>query len=359
MTPIVREVPIKVLVVDDSAFNRRSITEILGSSAEVQVVGKAADGDEALRLVGALRPDVITLDLEMPRMDGFTFLRILMARKPTPVIVVSGRGDNQDVFKALELGAVDFVAKPTPRATPELATIEQELIRKVHSIRELRLDRVVRPQASAPRMRVHASMRPHRVVAIGSSTGGPAALLRLFSDFRSPPPCAFVVSQHMPPGFTASFARRLDTTTPFRACEAESGMPVEEGVIMIGAGGSHLEFESSGGAVVARLAPRTPNERYAPCVDRMFRSAAKHWGADLLALVLTGMGDDGAAGAAAVKRAGGNVIVESAETAVIFGMPQQAIRMGAVDAVVPLHEIAPLIEAGLADPEDEDARSAE
>jgi two-component system chemotaxis response regulator CheB len=197
------------------------------------------------------------------------------------------------------------------------------------------------------------------VVAIGSSTGGPAALLRLFSDFRTPPPCAFVVSQHMPPGFTASFARRLDTTTPFRAREAESGMPVEEGVIMIGAGGSHLEFESSGGAVVARLVPRGPNERYAPCVDRMFRSAAKHWGADLLALVLTGMGDDGAAGAAEVKRAGGNVIVESAETAVIYGMPQQAIRMGAVDAVVPLHEIAPLIEAGLPDPENEDARSAE
>jgi two-component system chemotaxis response regulator CheB len=350
---------IRVLVIDDSAFSRRTIIRMLERSPLVEVADWAPDGQEALAKALENEYDLITLDLEMPRMDGFTFLRILMARKPTPVIVVSSRGDNQDVFKALELGAVDFVAKPTPRATPELATIEQELIRKVHSIRELRMDRVVRPQAAAPRMRPHPSLRPHRVVAIGSSTGGPAALLRLFSDFRSPPPCAFVVSQHMPPGFTASFARRLDTTTPFRAREAESGMPVEEGVIMIGAGGSHLEFESSGGAVVARLAPRAPNERYAPCVDRMFRSAAKHWGADLLALVLTGMGDDGAAGAAEVKRAGGNVIVESAETAVIYGMPQQAIRMGAVDAVVPLHEIAPLIEAGLADPENEDARSAE
>jgi two-component system chemotaxis response regulator CheB len=350
---------IRVLVIDDSAFSRRTIIRMLEHSPLVEVADWAPDGQDALAKALENDYDLITLDLEMPRMDGFTFLRILMARKPTPVIVVSGRGDNQDVFKALELGAVDFVAKPTPRATPELATIEQELIRKVHSIRELRLDRVVRPQPAGPRPRRGPSMRPHRVVAIGCSTGGPAALLRLFSDFRAPPPCAFVVSQHMPPGFTASFARRLDATTPFRAREAESGMPVEEGVIMVGAGGSHLEFESSGGAVVARLAPRAANERYAPCVDRMFRSAAKHWGPDLLALVLTGMGDDGAAGAAAVKRAGGNVIVESAETAVIYGMPQQAIRMGAVDAVVPLHEIAPLIESGLADLEADDARSSE
>jgi two-component system chemotaxis response regulator CheB len=350
---------IRVLVIDDSAFSRRTIIRMLERSPLVEVADWAPDGQEALAKALENDYDLITLDLEMPRMDGFTFLRILMARKPTPVIVVSGRGDNQDVFKALELGAVDFVAKPTPRATPELATIEQELIRKVHSIRELRLDRVVRPKPDQPRPPVRASLRPHRVVAIGSSTGGPTALLRLFSDFRSPPPCAFVVSQHMPPGFTASFARRLDTTTPFRAREAEPGMPVEEGVIMVAAGGSHLEFDSLGEAVVARLVPRSPSERYAPGVDRMFRSAAKQWGADLLAVVLTGMGDDGAAGAADVKRAGGNVIVESAETAVIFGMPQQAIRLGAVDAVLPLHEIAPLIESGLANGESYDARSGE
>jgi two-component system chemotaxis response regulator CheB len=320
---------IRVLVIDDSAFSRRTIIRMLERSPLVEVADWAPDGQEALAKALENDYDLITLDLEMPRMDGFTFLRILMARKPTP------------------------------RATPELATIEQELIRKVHSIRELRLDRVVRPKPDQPRPPVRASLRQHRVVAIGSSTGGPTALLRLFSDFRSPPPCAFVVSQHMPPGFTASFARRLDTTTPFRAREAEPGMPVEEGVIMVAAGGSHLEFDSLGEAVVARLVPRSPSERYAPGVDRMFRSAAKQWGADLLAVVLTGMGDDGAAGAADVKRAGGNVIVESAETAVIFGMPQQAIRLGAVDAVLPLHEIAPLIESGLANGESYDARSGE
>ena len=341
---------IRVLVIDDSAFSRRTIVRMLQRSPLVEVTDWAPDGQEALTKALTNEYDLITLDLEMPRMDGFTFLRMLMARRPTPVIVVSGRGESQDVFQALELGAVDFVVKPTSRAAPELATIEQELIRKVHSIRELRLDRlpgapvVVAARATPPRL------RPHRVVAIGSSTGGPTALLRLFSAFASPPACAFVVSQHMPAGFTRSFARRIDSTTSFRAHEAENGMPVEDGVILVAPGGAHLEFDGQAGAVVARVAPREASERYAPGVDRMFRSAAKHWGPDLLAIVLTGMGDDGAAGAAVVKRAGGNVIVESAETAVIFGMPQQAIRAGGVDAVVPLHEIAPLIESGLGGP---------
>jgi two-component system chemotaxis response regulator CheB len=343
---------IRVLVVDDSAFSRRTLVRMLERSPLVEVADWAPDGQAALAKALTNAYDLITLDLEMPRMDGFTFLRMLMARRPTPVIVVSGRGESQDVFQALELGAVDFVAKPTPRAAPELATIEQELIRKVHSIRELRLDRLRgEPVAGAAKGPLARTLRPHRVVAIGSSTGGPAALLRLFSAFATPPACAFVVSQHMPAGFTRSFARRIDSATPFRAQEAESGTPVEEGVVLVAPGGAHLEFDARAGTVVARVVPREASERYAPGVDRMFRSAAKHWGRELLAVVLTGMGDDGAAGALEVKRAGGNVIVESAETAVIFGMPQQAIRAGGVDAVVPLHEMAPLIEAGLGDPQ--------
>jgi two-component system chemotaxis response regulator CheB len=255
------------------------------------------------------------------------------------------------VFRALELGAVDFLAKPTPRATPELATIEQELIRKVHAVRELRLDRLRGRSAAAPAPGAgpSPSLRAHRVVAIGSSTGGPAALMQLFATFPSPPPCAFVVSQHMPEGFTRGFAARLAATTAFAAREAEDLAVPEPGTILVAPGGAHLEFEARAGTVLARVTPRHPGERHAPSVDRMFVSAAKHWGSDLLAIVLTGMGDDGARGAAAVKRAGGNVIVESAETAVIFGMPQQAIRAGAVDAVVPLHGMAQLIQSGFAD----------
>jgi two-component system chemotaxis response regulator CheB len=186
------------------------------------------------------------------------------------------------------------------------------------------------------------------VVAIGSSTGGPAALMQLFAGFREAPPCAFVVSQHMPEGFTRGFAARLAATTVFAAREAEGLAVPEPGTILVAPGGAHLEFEARAAGVLARVTPREAGERYAPSVDRMFASAAKHFGADLLAIVLTGMGDDGAKGAVAVKRAGGNVIVESAETAVIFGMPQQAIRAGAVDAVVPLHGMAQLIQSGFA-----------
>jgi two-component system chemotaxis response regulator CheB len=343
--------PIRALVIDDSAFSRRTLIHMLERSPLIEVSDWAHDGQDALAKALERPYDVITLDLEMPRMDGFTFLRILMARRPTPVIVVSGRAASQDVFRALELGAVDFVAKPSPRATPELATIEQELIRKVHSIRELRLDRLRGriDEPPAPRSRSGAATARHRVVAIGSSTGGPAALMQLFAAFDTSPPCAFVVAQHMPEGYTRGFAARLSSTTVFSAEEAESGMAPEPGRILVAPGGAHLEFEARGAGVVARVTPPGPGDRHAPAVDRLFESAAKHWGADLLALVLTGMGDDGARGAGFVKRSGGNVIAESAETAVIFGMPQQAIRAGAVDAVVPLHAMAGMIRSGFAE----------
>jgi two-component system chemotaxis response regulator CheB len=341
---------IRVLVIDDSAFSRRTIIRMLERSPLIEVADWAHDGQDALAKALEHPYDLITLDLEMPRMNGFTFLRILMARRPTPVIVVSGRAGDQDVFRALELGAVDFLAKPTPRAAPELATIEQELLRKVHAVRELRLDRLCgRPGAASPPSATSGPALPaHRVVAIGSSTGGPAALMQLFAGFREAPPCAFVVSQHMPEGFTRGFAARLAATTVFAAREAEGLAVPEPGTILVAPGGAHLEFEARAAGVRARVTPRAAGERYAPSVDRMFASAAKHFGADLLAIVLTGMGDDGAQGAVAVKRAGGNVIVESAETAVIFGMPQQAIRAGAADAVVPLHGMAQLIQSGFA-----------
>ena len=338
---------IRVLVIDDSAFSRRTIIRMLERSPLIEAADWAHDGQDALAKALSQPYDLITLDLEMPRMDGFTFLRILMARRPTPVIVVSGRAGDQDVFHALELGAVDFIAKPTPRAAPELATIEQELIRKVHAVRELRLDRLRSRSAPSAAASPGPHLRRHRVVAIGSSTGGPAALMQLFCAFRTAPACAFVVSQHMPVGFTRGFAERLASTTALAAREAEPGDVPAPGTILIAPGGAHLEFETRGHDVVARVLEPRPSERYAPSVDRMFSSAAKHWGADLLAVVLTGMGDDGAAGALAVKQAGGNVIVESAETAVIFGMPQQAIRAGAVDAVLPLHEMAKCIESSL------------
>ncbi|HXV37837.1 MAG TPA: chemotaxis response regulator protein-glutamate methylesterase [Myxococcota bacterium] len=344
-----RQSLIRVLVIDDSAFSRHAITRMLDTSPLVEVVGVARDGEEALRKAFELQPDLITVDLEMPRMDGFTFLRVIMSKRPTPVIVISGRTGEEDVFRALELGAVDFVGKPSPRATPELSNIEQELIRKVHAVRDLRIDRIQK-RIDAPTARIHAAgdraAATPSVVAIGSSTGGPAALMQVFSAFAEPPRCAFVVAQHMPAGFTRGFAERIDRLTRLRALEAEGGEPLTPGTVLVAPGGKHLELESVDGRVVTKLSAVRDRDKYTPSVDRLFDSAAKHVGADLMAVVLTGMGDDGRAGVEAVSRAGGSVIAESENTAVIFGMPQQAIRTGFVDQVLPLGEIATAIQAG-------------
>jgi len=344
---------IRVLVIDDSAFSRRTITRMLETSPLVRVVDVARDGEDALRKTFALKPDLITLDLEMPRMDGFTFLRLVMSRQPTPVMVISGRRGEQELFKALDLGAVDFIAKPTARATLELESIQAELIRKVHAIRELRIDKVRDRIAATPPM-VSSTPAPTgapatrpRVVAVGSSTGGPAALMRIFSSLIEPPPCAVLVSQHMPEGFTKGFAERIDRLTPLRAREAEDGDEPTAGTLLVARGGCHLELEHVRGRVVTRLAPKRPEDKYAPSVDRMLTSAAKHYGSELLAVILTGMGDDGRRGVVAVKEAGGTVVAESEETAVIFGMPQQAIRTGVVDAVLPLDAMAAAIQSGV------------
>jgi two-component system chemotaxis response regulator CheB len=341
--------PIRVLVIDDSAFSRQAITRMLGTSPLVEVVGVARDGEDALRKTFELEPDLITLDLEMPRMDGFTFLRVVMSKRPTPVMVISGRSGEEDVFKALDLGAVDFIAKPTPRASAELVNIERELIRKVHAIRDLRIEKVSERIQSLPphvRSNVPTASVP-KLVVIGSSTGGPAALMQIFGAFSTAPSCSFVVAQHMPEGFTAGFADRVDRLTPLRAREARGGEELVPGNVLVAPGGRHLELEVLGGRVITRVMPPQPRDKYAPSVDRLFVSAAKHFGRDLVAVVLTGMGDDGSQGVRAVKQAGGLVIAESEETAVIFGMPQQAIRTGSVDRVLPLHEVAASILLGI------------
>ena len=342
---------IRVLVIDDSAFSRQTITRMLRTSPLVEVVGVARDGEDAIHKTLELEPDLITLDLEMPRMDGFTFLRLIMAKRPTPVMVISGRAGEDDVFKALDLGAVDFIAKPTLHAAPELQSIHQELIRKVHAIRELRIDKVKARIRSAPpvlsrRMCNVASVPP--VVVIGSSTGGPAALMQTFGAFSEAPPCAFLVAQHMPEGFTRGFAERLDRLTPFKVKEAEGGEEPVLGSVLIAPGGYHLELDYMRGRILSRVVENRPGDKYTPSVDRLFMSAAKHFGEDLLAVVLTGMGDDGLRGSLAVRESGGSVIAESEETAVIYGMPQQVVKAGLASLVLPLDEIPTAIQSGVA-----------
>ncbi|HYB11873.1 MAG TPA: chemotaxis-specific protein-glutamate methyltransferase CheB [Myxococcota bacterium] len=342
---------IRVLVIDDSAFSRRTITRMLETSPLVRVVDVARDGEEALRKTFELKPDLITLDLEMPRMDGFTFLRLVMSKQPTPVMVISGRSGEQELFRALDLGAVDFIVKPTARATLELESIQAELIRKVHALRELRIEKVRQRISATPPLVTSAApsaLSRSRVVAIGCSTGGPAAIMRIFGSMVEPPPAAMILSQHMPEGFTKGFAERVDRLTPVRTREAADGDELRPGTMLIAPGGCHVEFEYERGRTVTRLVPKQPSDKYTPSVDRMLTSAAKQYGPDLMAVVLTGMGDDGRRGVVAVKQAGGTVIAESEETAVIFGMPQQAIRTGVVDAVLPLDAMAIAIQSGLA-----------
>ncbi|HYP86630.1 MAG TPA: response regulator, partial [Polyangiaceae bacterium] len=226
--------PLRVLVVDDSVFNRRSIGEILAQSPEIEVVGKAADGEEALRLVANLKPDCITLDLEMPRMDGFTFLRILMTKIPTPVIVVSSYSQKENVFKALELGALDFVAKPERFSDPDLGGIREQLVNKVLLARSVRLGAPAPRRAEPAPAPIERSTQkqlvpPKMVIAIASSTGGPSALMEIFTRFPQNYRNALVIAQHMPDKFTRTFADRLSRRGTLKVAEAQDQDVVSEG----------------------------------------------------------------------------------------------------------------------------------
>jgi len=348
---------LRVLVVDDSAYNRRTITELLQALPEVEVVGKATDGDEALRMVSELQPDLITLDLEMPRMDGFTFLRLLMARRPTPVIIVSGYSAKENVFRALELGAIDFIAKPTRAVTSDLGAITQELSEMVNMVRQLSpagLDPALRPPVMPPASPVPPSESfavpkgaapaagepPKYVVVVAASTGGPTALVEVFRRLPAVGQAAVVVAQHMPERFTKTFAERLNRLGGMRVREASGEQKLTAGTAYVCPGGRCLEVEKIGGELVAKVVGVEATDRYVPSCDRLFASAAKAAGDKVIGVVLTGMGDDGARGVMAIKDGGGMVLAEAADTAVIYGMPGAAVRTGAVDRSLPLRQLA-------------------
>jgi len=338
---------IRVVVVDDSAYNRRAITRMLEELPGVEVVGYATNGEEGIRRVIDLTPDLVTLDLEMPRMDGFTMLRILMASTPVPVIVISSTGGDEKVFKALELGAVDFIAKPTSIISEELMRIQQDLHEKVQAVFKLNMSRVRSRREPLPEpVEVPAALvevgAPGSIdiVAIGSSTGGPPALQMIFSAFSEPLPFAMVISQHMPAGFTNTFAERLNRSSGFEVKEARDGDEVVAGRALIAPGGKNLLLAASGGKVVARVVAPGPKDRYIPSVDAMFASVAEIYRSRMLAVVLTGMGNDGTLGVRQAKLLGAQVIAESEESAVVFGMPREAIATGLVDRVATIDQMA-------------------
>jgi two-component system chemotaxis response regulator CheB len=338
---------IRVLVVDDSAYNRRNLSDILAQSGEAEVVGKAVDGEEALRLALALKPDVITLDLEMPRMDGFTFLRILMVKQPTPVIVVSSYSQRDNVFKALELGALEFIAKPDRQLPVDTSELRQELLQKIQMVRSLR-GSVSPPRTPRPPTREHTPAiegSPRWLAAIASSTGGPTALLEIFGRLHERIPVGIAIAQHMPDKFTRTFAERLSKRGHFRVAEAQDGDTIGANSALVCPGRQCMELMNAGLELRARLFPPAPADRYVPSADRLLRTAAATHSSRAVAVVLTGMGDDGLAGARAIRDAGGLVVVESPDTAVVNGMPGAVSRAGLAHHVLPLPAIADFINS--------------
>ena len=343
---------IRIVVVDDSAFSRRSITRMLEVLDSVEVVGYAINGEEGIQKVISLKPDLVTLDLEMPKMDGFTLLRILTTRFSLPVIVISALSGADKVFKALELGALDFVAKPSNSASVDLLSIKEDLQKKVLQILLLKpgshvssisgtnlSERSTSEPVPAGRAEI-GIQHPIDLVAIGSSTGGPPALQQIFSAFKQKYPFAIVVSQHMPSGFTKAFADRLNRTSLFDIKEAEDGDLVLPGRVLIAPGGMNMVFEVFGGQVTARIVAPSESDRYVPSVDAMLQSCAGIYRKRVAAVILTGMGNDGSEGVRVIKEQGGYVIAESEETAVVYGMPREAVATGVVDRCVPLGQVA-------------------
>ncbi len=370
---------LRLLIVDDSAYNRRNIADVFAGHPDVEVVGRAGDGEEALRMLPALKPDVITLDLEMPRMDGFTFLRILMSRQPTPVIVVSSYSQKENVFKALELGALDFVAKPDRTIGPDNVDVRQAIADKVLMVKNLRPATIeglgrssLRRQTPVPPVSAEqsggfsaaaaqgaaaalgalkqrpgdaatstaASGPPKWLVAIACSTGGPSALLEVVGRLPQSGPAGFVIAQHMPDKFTRTFAERLGRRGTIKVTEAQDGDVIHANEGFVCPGRQCMEVTESRGDLRLRVASAAPTDRYVPSADRLFKSAAAAYGARTIGVILTGMGDDGTDGARAIRAAGGLIIVEAQETAVVFGMPGSAVRAGLAHEVLPLPQLA-------------------
>ncbi|MCG0238034.1 MAG: chemotaxis response regulator protein-glutamate methylesterase [Firmicutes bacterium] len=344
--------PVRVLVIDDSAFMRKVLTELLSSDPGIAVVGTARDGVDGVQKALQLRPDVITLDVEMPRLDGYGTLKELMEKCPTPVVMVSShtRAGAEATIRALALGAVDVVAKPSGPISLDMHKVRDELVRKVRAAAgaAVRPRRVLAELPPLEGRRIRApGVRPQgeagvasRLVVIGCSTGGPGALHQVLPRLPADLPVGILVVQHMPPGFTRSLAERLNEISAIAVKEAEEGDPILPGQALVAPGGYHM-LVGPGGRV--RLDQSPPVHGVRPAVDPTLESAVREYGGRVLAAILTGMGYDGARGALAVKKAGGLCVAEDASTCVVYGMPRAVVTMGLADAVLPIHEVAAAI----------------
>jgi two-component system chemotaxis response regulator CheB len=337
---------IKVLVVDDSALMRKLIPAILMRDTAIEVVGTAMDGAFALKKIEELRPDVVTLDLEMPRMDGMETLRLIMKSAPVPVILFSTHSKEgaYSTFKALALGAVDFVAKPQDAAVGHLDAIADQLIEKIKVAKRAsahRLPPAVATQSSMGlKKKRDLAVPPNRIIAVGISTGGPNALQFMLSQLPADFPSSILIVQHMPEGFTEMFARRLDECSALDVHEARSGDLLLAGRVLLCPGNRHMMVRRMPRGDMVVLNDAAPVNGHRPSVDVLFHSVAQEFGLTSVGVLMTGMGEDGAAGLGAIKSAGGMTIAQSEESCVVSGMPRAAITKGYANRIVPLDGLA-------------------
>lgn len=350
--------PLRVLVVDDSTLNRNEVMMCLSGMNDVEVVGLAANGGEALRLAPQLKPDVITLDLLMPGIDGFSVLRILPTLWKCPILVLSGSTGSREVFKALELGALDFIPKPETGAE-RLRILPMILREKLDVVRALgpaarshqnhSTTVTVNPARAQSSQSPCIETRPRHLIAIAASTGGPTAIASLLARLDPSLDFGVVIAQHMPDKFTLSFAERLDRNLSLCVNEASPGSVINRGSVQICPGRQCMEVSLENNAYVASIHPPAPNDRYVPNADRLLSSSAKAAGRHTIGIVLTGMGDDGLEGARSIGEAGGLVIAESEATAIVYGMPRAVMDAGLARRKLPLHEIAHYVNDQLRD----------
>lgn len=330
---------IRVLVVDDSATARHIIKEILESDKRIEVVGLAADAYIARDMIVALKPDVVCLDVEMPRMDGVTFLQKLMAHFPTPVVMVSSltRKSAKVTLDALEAGAVDFVEKPHSHIYDGKEEMREELIHKVVNASYARVQKTL-PKKGIIANQFSIAETTKKVIAVGSSTGGTEALKVLLQGMPKNAP-AIIIVQHMPNTFIAPFAQRLDSLCEIDVKVASNGEFLATGTAYIAQGGMHMVLRRSGARYYIELGEGRKVSGHCPSVDVLFNSVAKVAGANAFGIILTGMGSDGARGMLNMHQNGAKTIAQSEETCVVFGMPKEAIKLGAVDKIIDLEEI--------------------
>jgi len=332
-----------VLVVDDSAFARQALIRMLKTDPGIEVVGMAADGHEAVEKTRSLEPDVVTLDVQMPRMGGLEALEQIMKEYPVPVLLLSSltQEGGEITLRGLELGAMDFVDKSSVQGSMNLLSLAEELKSKIHALAGVQPSQL--KSAVAPRDERLAPVEAvHRVdaVVIAASTGGPTALQAVIPRLPEGLDAAVLVVQHMPPGFTRSLAERLDSRSALPVREASDGEAVEPGAVLLAPAGLHMKLRRRGGKVKVLLDEEPRSALHRPSADVLMTAVARVYGAQALGVVLTGMGSDGTEGLRAIRNSGGTTLAEREDTCIIYGMPKSAVEAGVVDRAVPLGRMA-------------------